>query len=133
MGGHHPERTRLAPYENEWLRCGGYFAVEDYAQGRYPSTSIVARRVAPRLARNKSMRDAFAGALGSGLMVMVTQPMDTCKVNLQQHTSYAKSPSVVARSLTSTGGVRVLWAGTLPALYLYVTEHAVTAPAIQPK
>lgn len=71
------------------------------------------------------MRDAFAGALGSGLMVMVTQPMDTCKVNLQQHTSYAKSPSVVARGLTSTGGVRVLWAGTLPALYLYVTEHAV--------
>ena len=76
------------------------------------------------------MRDAFAGALGSTLMVLVTQPIDTCKVNLQQCSSM-KGQSM-ARALTQSGGVGVLWAGTLPALYLYVTEHAVPSHIISP-
>jgi len=69
------------------------------------------------------MRDAFAGALGSTFMVLITQPIDTCKVNLQQCSSM-KGQSM-ARALTQSGGAGVLWAGTLPALYLYVTEHAI--------
>lgn len=78
----------------------------------------------PSLKLSANFRDGLAGAMGSTLMVLVTQPIDTAKVNLQQQSLVKKTPGSVFRTLSTVGGPAVLWAGTVPALYMYVSEHA---------
>ena len=62
-------------------------------------------------------------------MVLLTQPLDTIKVNHQA--SVGGSPMKTAAAFLRSRGLLSMWSGLAPAMYAYVLEHAVLF-AVQP-
>ena len=104
--------------------------------------TIVCVRGDPCIMSHLHWADTVAATLGASSLVLVTQPLDTTKVNMQIQRNVVTAPGkevsaaaprgylmreslLTARRLVAQRGVAALWSGTAPALYAYGMEHAV--------